>query len=81
MSKLYYCLDCKRVFKDESKCNFCNGENVKELKVGKSVNVIGTKLKGKVLKVNGDNVKLILKDEMNNKYLKEYKTEELKKIL
>ncbi|WP_138202816.1 hypothetical protein [Haloimpatiens lingqiaonensis] len=81
MSKLYYCNDCKRVFKNADKCDFCNSFYVKELKVGKSVNVIGTKQKGKVLKIKGDDVTLILIDEMNNKYTKDYKVEELRKVL
>lgn len=81
MDKLYYCADCKRIFNNDSKCEYCNGENINELKIGKSVNVIDTKLKGKVLKIHGNNVKLILRDEQNNKYLKEYAADKLRKIL
>lgn len=81
MSKLYYCSDCKRVFNNADKCEFCGSFYVKELKVGKSVNVMGSKQKGKVLKVKGENITLILIDEMNNKYTKDYKAEELRKIL
>ncbi|WP_035288079.1 hypothetical protein [Clostridium sp. KNHs214] len=81
MSKLYYCSDCKRVFNNADKCAFCGSFYVKELKVGRSVNVMGSKQKGKVLKVKGENITLILIDEMNNKYTKDYKAEELRKIL
>lgn len=81
MSKLYYCSDCKRVFNNADKCEFCDSFYVKELKVGKSVNIIGSKQKGKVLKVKDENVTLILIDEFNNKYTKDYKAEELRKIL
>ncbi|GAA0747117.1 hypothetical protein [Clostridium oceanicum] len=82
MAKIYYCEDCKRVLNNKGNCDYCNKDNIKELKVGKSVNVIGTKTKGKYLrKLDKETVQLIIKDDMNNKKIKEYKIDELKKIL
>ncbi|WP_373898868.1 hypothetical protein ACER0A_004605 [Haloimpatiens sp. FM7315] len=81
MIKLYYCEKCKRVLNKNEKCDFCGSEDVKELKVGKSVNVLGSKQKGKFLRVKGEIVSLIITDEMNNKLLKDYNYKELKKIL
>ena len=78
---IYYCVDCKRVNHNNEKCDYCGSTYLKPVKQGTSVNVIGSKLKGKVLNVKGDYITLILKDEYNNKYLKNFKMEQLKKIL
>lgn len=80
MGKLYYCSDCKRVFKDEH-CQYCDESDVFELTEGAPVNIIGTKLKGKVLKIKDSSARLLIRDESNNKYIKEYEAEKLKKIL
>lgn len=81
MSKLYYCVDCKRLFKSSEKCEYCDGNFLKAITNGAPVNVIGTKQKGKVLKVDDSTVKLIVIDETNNKLIKEYKVEQLRKVL
>lgn len=81
MSPLFYCVDCQRIFNANENCQFCNSANIKELKKGTSVNVIGTKSKGQVLKVKDDMVSLILITEAKEKVVKEYKAENLKKIL
>ncbi|MPM70201.1 hypothetical protein SDC9_117154 [bioreactor metagenome] len=81
MNKIYYCVDCKRIVSNNEKCCYCNGSYLKEIVQGSPVNVIGTKQKGKVLKVEQDRVKLIVIDEAKNKLIKEYKIEQLKKVL
>ena len=81
MSKLYYCLDCKRVFEEEMVCQYCSGNNVKELVKDSPVNVLGSKLKGKILKVEQLKAKVLIVDENKSKYIKEYEADKLKKIL
>ncbi|MFL0246869.1 hypothetical protein [Candidatus Clostridium stratigraminis] len=81
MNKLYYCNDCKRVINSEENCNYCNGNLVYELVDGAPVNVIGTKLKGKVLKIKENTVRLLVKDEGNNRLIKEYEGDKLRKII
>jgi hypothetical protein len=81
MSKLYYCVDCRRVFKEVEKCEYCNGQNVKELVKNSPVNVIGSKLKGKILKIEENKARLLMRDEKNDKYIKEYEAVQLRKVL
>ena len=81
MGKLYYCTECKRVFKSNAKCEYCNAEVTKELEIGTPVSVIGTKLKGNVLKIMVDAVALIVRDQSNNKMIKEFEIDKLKKVL
>lgn len=81
MSKLYYCVDCKRLVKSSEKCDYCNSSFLKAITNGAPVNVIGTKQKGKVLKVEDSTVKLIVIDEAKNKLIKEYEVEQLRKVL
>ena len=50
MYKLNYCLDCQRVFTIDDKCKYCNSKNVRELKRGKAVNIIGGKNKARFLR-------------------------------
>lgn len=81
MDKLYYCTDCKRVFGEASQCEYCSCSSIKELNVGVPVNVIGTKLKGKVLKIKAGKVKLLIKDENKDMYIKEFEAEKLRKVI
>jgi len=81
MSKLYYCLECKRVIKNPETCDYCKSKEVNELVVGAPVNVIGQKLKGKVLKIDNDIVRLLVRDQSNNKLVKEFEPSKLNKVL
>ena len=81
MSKLYYCMECKRVIKNAEVCDYCKAETINELVVGAPVNVIGEKLKGKVLKIDNDVVRLLIRDQSNNKLIKEFAASKLNKIL
>ena len=80
-NKLYYCKECKKIFKEQVNDGCCTGSNVKKLKIGTSVNVLGTKLKGKVYKIKDNLVTLIISEEGSNKFLKDYEFQNLKKIL
>lgn len=81
MNRLYYCKDCRRVTKGESNCEYCSSNFVNELAIGTPVNVIGSKLKGNVLKIKDGEARLLIRDDSNNKFVKEYKAEEIRKIL
>lgn len=81
MDKLYYCVDCRRVFREDM-CPYCGSTNIKELTVNAPVNILGTKLKGKVMKICKDEVKVIhVNAETKEKYIKGYSIEKLKKVL
>lgn len=81
MSTVNYCVQCQRIFLNEKICEFCGSNDIKELKKNAPINVIGTKLKGRVLKIKDDNATLIINTESNERVLKEYNLKELKKIL
>lgn len=81
MNKLYYCAECKRIFKEE-RCPYCGSDNIKELTNNAPVNVLGTKIKGKVLKIEKDNVRVLhTNPESKERYIKIYEPEKLKKVL
>jgi hypothetical protein len=81
MNKLYYCGVCKRVVTSSESCSYCSSSLISELSVGASVNIIGTKIKGKVLKVSGNTARLLIRDEGNNKLIKEYGGDKLRKVI
>jgi hypothetical protein len=62
-------------------CGFCGSEYVNELVIGAPVNVIGTKLKGRILKIKDNTARLLIRDEGNNKLIREYAGEKLRKVL
>lgn len=81
MNKLYYCNECMRVVNSSDNCSYCSSNLIYELAVGSPVNVIGTKLKGKVLKIKDNTARLLIRDEGNNKFIREYTMDKIKKIL
>ena len=81
MANLFYCVKCKRVIVNETQCDYCGDTQINRLLQGTSVNVIGTKEKGKVFKISDEMVKIIVIDLAKNKVLREYKAEQLKKIV
>lgn len=81
MKRLNYCLDCKRVFTSENICEYCNSSNIKELKRGKSVNIIGSKDKGSYLKYKEGKVSVIIYADNKQKFIKEYAIDKIRKIL
>lgn len=81
MKKLNYCVDCQRVFLATDKCEYCKSGNVKELKRGKSVNIIGSKNKGSFLKYKEGMVSVIIYTEDKKKILKDFSVESVRKII
>lgn len=81
MKKLYYCTDCKRIFAEGVECEYCKSNNVKELVKNSPVNVIGSKIKGKVLKVEDGKARLLISDENNNKFIKSYDAVQIRKVI
>lgn len=81
MNKLFYCKDCLRVVREDGVCTHCKGQNLKELVVGAPVNILGSKLKGKVLKIKDGVARILITDETKNKYIKEFDADKLKKVI
>lgn len=81
MQNLDYCLDCRRLFLESEKCEFCGSENIKPIKKSTSVNVIGSKVKGKILNCKDGVVNVIVITESKERVVKNYSVRELKKVL
>lgn len=81
MRKIYYCTECKRLCENDEVCKYCGSNYLKKIVQGTSVNIIGTKRKGSVLKFDDSKIYLILKDEGNNKFIKDFQIEEIRKVL
>lgn len=81
MYKVYYCVNCKRIIGNSEICDYCKSSDIKEVNMKSPVNVIGTKVKGRIFKVKDGTVDLLIRDEYNNKMIKEFNIKELKKIL
>lgn len=81
MQNLDYCLECRRLFLENEKCEFCGSENIKPIKKSTSVNAIGSKVKGKILNCKDSIVNVVVITESNEKVVKDYKVTELRKVL
>lgn len=81
MTKLFYCCDCKKILKDNTSCSACQSSNIKPLREGTSVNVIGTKKKGKIYRIYEHKVKLLVINAAKEKLIKTYTYDQLKKVL
>ena len=81
MANLFYCTKCKRVIGNGTLCEYCGHNEINLLMPGTSINIIGTKEKGKVLKVSDEVVKVIVIDAAKSKIIREYKPSQLKKII
>lgn len=81
MKNLSYCVDCKRIAEFNGNCSYCQSQNIKEITKKTPVNVIGTKIKGRVLDVKDQTVKIIYVDENKNTLVKDFEVEKLKKVL
>lgn len=81
MQNLDYCLECRRLFLENEKCEFCGSENIKPIKKSTSVNVIGSKVKGKVLNCKEGIVNVIVTTEAKERVVKDYEVKELRKVL
>lgn len=82
MVKLYYCTNCRKIQDNETSCAACESDKIKELKKGTSVNVIGTKTKGKIYRIKQEQVDLIIvHPESKETTIKGFKPEEIRKVL
>lgn len=81
MERLMYCVDCQRIFASPNNCEYCHSYNIKELKRGTSVNVLGTKIKGKAYNYKNNLVSVILLTEDHQRVIKVYDAKKIKKIL
>lgn len=81
MESYQYCQDCKRIFSATSTCPFCLSTNVNELNVKAPVNVLGTKVKGRVFKLSKEGIQVLIADEQQNKAIKEFSASKLRKVL
>ncbi|MEF9959221.1 MAG: hypothetical protein RR448_04620 [Niameybacter sp.] len=80
MSKVYFCSECRRIFSEENTCDCEKTNGLQEVKLGTPVNVIGTKLKGKVYKIKSDLLEVVITSN-KNRYIKQCKLEEVRKII
>ncbi len=81
MDNLSYCADCRRIDSFNEGCSFCQSQSIKKLVVNAPVNVIGTKLKGRVMKVRDNMVHILYKDEEKNRVIRPFEPIKLQKIL
>ncbi|MCX8130585.1 MAG: hypothetical protein N3I35_10865 [Clostridia bacterium] len=81
MKKLNYCLECKKIFISGTLCTYCTSNNIKELSKRSPVNVIGTKIKGKFLRLRQGQAEIVLVDDNKKRSVKSYEISKIKKIL
>jgi len=81
MNKIAYCIDCKRIFNFSEQCPHCNSSNLKELVKKAPVNVLGTKLKGRFLKAEGEMLNILFYGEGREKTIRKYEASQLQKVL
>ena len=81
MEKLFYCTDCQRIFAPAVECAYCGSSNMKELTKNSPVNVIGSKLKGRVVGVQHSNARVLYVDEKKSRTIREYEAVKIRKIL
>ncbi|MEW9121774.1 MAG: hypothetical protein AB2421_03600 [Thermotaleaceae bacterium] len=81
MKKLNYCMDCRRIATFNGTCSYCQSSNIKDLVKNAPVNVIGTKTKGRVMRIGEEMVELLCVDEGKIKSFKQFEAERLRKIL
>lgn len=80
MEKIYFCEACRKIFDEYNQCQ-CNGEkSIKPMKVGTPVNIIGTKLKGKVYRMRDRELDILITSS-KNKGIQTYGIDQVRKIL
>lgn len=80
MSKAYFCNVCREIFMEGNRCHCALEGSMKELMRGAPVNVIGTKLKGKVYRIKNDRIEVLLTSS-KNRSIKTYSVDQIRKIL
>ena len=81
MKNFSYCVDCKRIAQFNGECSYCQSLKVKDLNRKTPVNVIGTKIKGRVLHVKDQKLEILYIDENKNTHVEAYEAEKLQKVL
>ena len=81
MQNLDYCLACRRLFLEGEICEYCGSKNTKPIKKSTSVNVIGSKIKGKILNCKEGIANVVVITESKERIVKDYSVSELRKIL
>ncbi len=81
MKNLSYCVKCRRISYFRGTCSYCQSDSIKPINRKAPVNVIGTKIKGKVLNVKAGMVDILCVGEGNVKLIRQYEAEKLRKIL
>lgn len=82
MKNLSYCRDCRRISDFNGVCSYCQSTNIEELKRKAPVSVIGAKIKGDVLNVNGKTVEIVcIEPGKHQRSLKKFDAEKLVKVL
>lgn len=80
MNKIYFCKVCRAVFTEGQECTCQEINGIQEVKKGTPMNIIGTKIKGKVIRIKENAVDLLVRKE-NNKIIRTCKVGEVRKIL
>ena len=80
MDKVYFCSSCKKIFSEGNGCTCPQENGVKEIRVGTPVNIIGTKLKGKVYRIKNEVLEVLI-TSTKNRMIKTYPLAEVRKIL
>lgn len=81
MNNLNYCVDCRRISYFDGTCSFCQSDDIKFIDKKAPVNVIGTKIKGRVMNERDGMVDILCVGVDNEKSIRQYEMESLRKIL
>ena len=80
MRKLVYCLNCRKISYLQETCPNCNSNTFKALSKNAPVNIIGSKIKGRIYKINEESVDVLIVDQQNQKTIKSFDHTKLRKI-
>jgi len=81
MNNLNYCVECRRISYFNETCSYCQSSNIKAIDRKTPVNVIGTKIKGRVMNVKNGIVDILCTGQGSKKTIKQIEIENLRKIL
>ncbi|ABW18580.1 conserved hypothetical protein [Alkaliphilus oremlandii OhILAs] len=81
MENLAYCKDCRRISYFNEMCTYCQSNDIKAVDKKAPVNIIGTKVKGRVLNAKDGMVDILCASEGNTKSIRQIEAERLRKIL
>ncbi|MGL4737892.1 MAG: hypothetical protein ACRCW2_10600 [Cellulosilyticaceae bacterium] len=79
MKQFYFCEACKQIFKSSDACR-CDGKIIKPVKLGTPVNIVGTKLKGKIYRMKEDALDVLI-TSTKNKGIQTYPIDQVRKVL